>query len=63
MDKDMTLTEVVKLEGVKDLPTMTIRGRFAQALIAEAKGDSVLAEQKLNEACKLEEEHYSNLKK
>lgn len=45
----MKLTEVAKLDGVKDLPT-TAKGYFAKALKAEAAGDTVEAARLLDAA-------------
>lgn len=50
----LTLPQITKLEGVSDLP-MKVRGKFGQALRAEAAGDSETAEQRLLEAIEEEE--------
>lgn len=47
---EMTLPEVTRLDGVKDLEPALCRGRFAQALRAEARGEPVEAERLLAEA-------------
>ena len=49
------LIDVTKMGGVKDLPTK-VKGLFAQALIAEAKGDDVTAASKLDKAIVAETE-------
>lgn len=46
---EMHLVEVAGLPGVRDLP-LTVRGKFAQALQAEVRGDHAVAAAKLNEA-------------
>ena len=46
---NMNLKEISVLEGVKDLP-LKVRGRFAQAIKAEATGDSAKAYKALDEA-------------
>ena len=46
----MTMMEVSKLPGVADITPLMARGKFAQALIAEAKGDSARAAVLLDEA-------------
>lgn len=51
---EMRISEVAKLPGVADLPTL-VRGRFAQALMAEAAGDHAKAQAKLDEAVEAEE--------
>lgn len=49
----MSMKDVSMLDGVKDLPLLA-RGKFAQALIAEVKGDNDRAGVLLNEACDAE---------
>ena len=50
---DMQLKEISTLDGVKDL-TLKVRGRFAQALKAEAKGEHDKAAKALDEAVEAE---------
>jgi hypothetical protein len=50
---EMAVKDIAKLDGVKDL-TLKVRGKFAQALKAEAKGDQATAANKLNEAVEAE---------
>lgn len=45
-----TLSEVTKLDGVSDIQPVMARGKFAQALMAEAKGDHSKAEAFLQDA-------------
>lgn len=49
MFQDMKLTDIAKLDGVKDLPPM-VKGFFAKALKAEAKGDRDAADKFLEMA-------------
>jgi hypothetical protein len=53
-DPRLNLVAVSKEPGVTDLP-MRVRGKFAQAIIAERKGEHVKAEQLLIEAVRLSE--------
>ena len=46
----MTLPEVTRLDGIEDLKPALARGRFAQALRAEAKGEHMEADRLLGEA-------------
>lgn len=46
---DMNLVQVSKLEGVNDLP-LPVRGPFAKALMAEARGDHKEAAKQLDRA-------------
>ncbi len=50
---NMKLGEVSKLDGVEDIKPALARGKFAQALIAEAKGEHDKAEEKASEAADL----------
>jgi hypothetical protein len=54
IDPNMALKDVAQLDGVKDLP-MAVKAKFAQALLAEARGDHAAAAMKLNEAVEAEE--------
>ena len=47
-----SITEIAKMPGVSDLPTMQ-KGKFAQALRLEAQGKHEEANIKLNEAAAL----------
>jgi len=49
----MTLAQVSKLDGVADLP-LKVRGNFAQALQAEARGDHARANELLVKAVNAE---------
>ena len=46
--EDMSLKDITAEDGIKDLP-LKIRGYFAQALKAEAKGDHDKAAKSLND--------------
>ena len=46
----MSLVEIAKLDGVKDLRPMLTKARFAQALKAEAEGRPADAARLLDEA-------------
>lgn len=54
MSNTMSLSDIMKEDGVSDLPTM-VKGKFAQALRAERQGDDDLAYAKLLEAILAEE--------
>ena len=49
----MKVSEVAALPGVSDLP-LRVRGPFAQALIAEARGEHTNAANKLDQAVQAE---------
>lgn len=49
--QNLTLPQISQLNGVKDLP-LKVRGTFAQAIKAEANGDHVKAQERLDEAIK-----------
>lgn len=46
MDKPITLVEIIKEDGVKDLP-YKVKGKFGQAIRAERQGDHEAAEKYL----------------
>ncbi len=54
IDPNMSLKDAAVLDGVKDLP-MAVKAKFAQALIAEARGDHATAADKLAVAVASEE--------
>ena len=51
---DMKMADVSRLPGVVDIKPLMARGKFAQALIAEAQGDHVRAAVLLDEAVQRE---------
>lgn len=53
MYENMTFVQVCGMPGVKDIQPAMAKGKFAQALIAEAKGEHEQASGKLNEAVAL----------
>lgn len=48
-----TVAEINKMDGVRDITPIAARGKFIQALKAEAVGDHVKAEALLTEAVAL----------
>lgn len=50
---EMKFTDVCNLDGVKDIQPAMAKGKFAQALMAEDKGDRDGANAKLAEAVAL----------
>ena len=46
----MKMIDVAGLPGVKDIKPILARGKFAQALMAESRGEHTEAENLLNEA-------------
>jgi hypothetical protein len=61
IDPNMSLKDVAQLDGVKDLP-MAAKAKFAQALLAEAKGDHANATRLLNEAVERESNPMAGVK-
>jgi hypothetical protein len=51
----LSLKDIYKEPGVKDLQPLSCRAAFARALKAEREGDHVLAEQFLNDAIRVEQ--------